>query len=94
MCSGINENDLVTFSDGLKVLIMEKYHYDNDEYLLVKQVNSAETITIGKSFFLKVISSEEGVECEYVKDDELIYSLMDQMRRRSTDRDNIHEGRL
>jgi len=88
MCSGINVNDLVTLSDGLKVLIIDKYKFDKDEYLLVKQVNSSETITIGKAFFLKVVSSQEGIECEYVKDDGLIYSLMDEMRKRGINSDN------
>lgn len=86
MHSIINENDLVAFSDGLKVLVMEIYKYENEDYLLVKQVNSSETITIGNAFFLKVVNGKNDFECEYVEDDDLIYSLMDKMRNREKNR--------
>lgn len=79
----INVDDLITFSDGLKVLVMGKYEYgesehDKAEYLLVKQVNETETMTIGNAFFLKInrVGNAEDFDCEYIRDDKLIYALM------------------
>ena len=84
MHSEINTNDLITFSDGLKVLVMGKYVYEelehkNAEYLLVKQVNETETIALGDAFFLEVIEDDIGFSCEYVTNPERIYSLMSRM---------------
>lgn len=77
MRSDISISDLLSFSDGLKVLVMGIYEYERDSYLLVKRVNETETITIGSSFFLKVKNNKDTLECEYVKDDSLIYCLME-----------------
>ncbi len=88
MYNTININDLITFSDGLKVLIKGKYEYGDQkyekaEYLLVKQVNETETMTIGTPFFLRINKAEnaDSFDCEYIKDDKLIYALMGVMKQ-------------
>ena len=85
MQTEINISDLITFSDDLKVLVIGVYVYEDDTYLLVKRVNETETITIGDSFFLKVQRDENELECEYVRDDFLIYSLMEIVRKHYAD---------
>lgn len=76
MHNEINISDLIKLSDDLKVLVIGIYEYENENYLLVRRVNDMETITIGDSFFLKILDNSKEIECEYVGDDSLIYSLM------------------
>lgn len=76
MRNEINISDLIVFSDGLKVLVMGVYQYEKETYLLVRRVNEAETITEGNSFFLKVLSEPDNIECVFVDDEETVLSLM------------------
>jgi len=73
------ENDLIIFSDGLKVLVLGSYDYKEKLFILVKKVNETETIAVGDAFFLEVIKEKNGFKCEYVEDAGKIYALMSEM---------------
>lgn len=80
MRSNFYEGELIVFSDGLKVLVLQSFDYEGKAYIYVKRVNETETIAIGDAFFLELITDNDDFECKYVKNAEHIYALMSEMK--------------
>ena len=80
MRSNFYEGELIVFSDGLKVLVLQSFDYKGKTYIYVKRVNETETIAIGDAFFLELITDNYDFECKYVKNAEQIYALMSEMK--------------
>lgn len=74
------EGELIVFSDGLKVLVLNAFDYKGKKYIYVKRVNETETIAIGDAFFLEINNDNEDFGCRYVKNAEQIYALMTEMK--------------